>query len=77
MRGLAGGGPRWSPSGWQEGCARVWGTPCKLWGDPGCKELDPIRDVVEGLPADVYLADEPSDPDCIVQGGQFVIDLFD
>jgi len=21
-----------------------------LWGDPGCKEFDPIGDVVEGLP---------------------------
>ena len=52
MRGLAGSGPRWSPSGWQEGCALVWGTPCKLWGVPDCKELDPTGDVVEGLPAD-------------------------
>jgi hypothetical protein len=47
-----------------------------LWGDPGCKEFDPIGDAAQGLPADVYLADEPSDPDCIVQGGQFVNGLF-
>ena len=52
MRGLAGGGPRWSPGGWQEGCAGVWGTFRKSWGGPVCKEFDPIGHAAQGLPAD-------------------------